>query len=87
LRTTLIKYYFGNIKGVNVSAVYNINGLFVDIGFLIYFIYLSLQGFEYKYTELLIATFGGSLFAVSQYLIAFVNIRGKAGTSDALIET
>jgi hypothetical protein len=44
-------------------------------------------GFEFSQFEFIIGTSGGILYSVAGYLIAYVNVRGIAGTSDALIET
>ncbi|CAI2373090.1 unnamed protein product [Moneuplotes crassus] len=87
LRTTVVKYYFGDAPEINISAVFNVNILYIDIAFLVYFYVLTYQGFEYTWFEFACGWFGGMSFSFAQYIIAYVNIRGNAGTSDALIET
>ena len=87
LRTTAMKYYFGDAKEVNISAVFNVNILCLDSGFFIYFIILNMENFEYSTFELTVGIFSGIIFSFASYLITYVNIRGKAGVSDALVET
>ncbi|CAI2372791.1 unnamed protein product [Moneuplotes crassus] len=87
VRAAILKYFFGTAKEVNISAFFNFIGVFSDIVFLIYFIILEVEGFDFTLHEYIAATAGGIIFSVSRYLIAYVNVRGKAGVADALIET
>ena len=46
-----------------------------------------IRGFRFSLFDFLLAQVTGVLWTYSTFIIAYVNIRGKAGTSDALIET
>ena len=84
----MIKYYLAyKDNNANVSAFFNLIFLMNDLMFCALFAVDTLLGFQYKANELYIAIFGGILFSSLTYIMAYVNIRGKAGTSDALIET
>ncbi|CAI2372527.1 unnamed protein product [Moneuplotes crassus] len=87
VRAAVLKYFFGTAKEVNISALFNFIGVFSDVMFLIYFIALEVEGFEFALHEYIAATVGGIILSLSGYLIAYVNVRGKAGVADALIET
>jgi hypothetical protein len=86
--TTLMKYYLAYDKNqVNVSAFYNFSSLINDTLFLGLFFAHYYRGFDFTLFEFLIGQITGSIWSLTAFLRAFVNLRGKAGTSDALIET
>lgn len=88
LMTASIKHFFGSTdNGVNISAFFNFLCLIIDVIFFVLFIIDLHNGFEFTRLELWCGIIGGYAFSLSGYLVAYVNIRGKAGTSDALIET
>lgn len=87
--TTIIKYFFDykSNKG-NVSAFYNLTSFIGEFLILIMFLAdVAIESFIYSFGDFMVALLQGVIYASSSYLIAYVNIRGKAGTSDALIET
>ena len=84
----MIKYYLAHKENdANVSAYFNFIFLINDLMFCVLFAVDAMLGFQFEANEFYIATIGGILFSSSSYIMAYVNIRGKAGTSDALIET
>jgi len=72
---------------VNVSAFYNFFSFIVDILFVSVLVIKLSNGFTIPTFEFILAQVAGGLFGVSTFLIAFVNLRGKAGTAGALVET
>ena len=54
---------------------------------LILFVIHLNQGLKVTTFELICGQITGAISSITAFLIAFVNLRGKAGTSDALIET
>lgn len=87
-RSVIVKYFvaFKENQG-NVSAYFNFSILWQDIICTGILILLILYGFDFTISDFLIGSFGGSIYSAWGYLIAYVNIRGRAGASDAIIET
>mmetsp|Transcript_14446 Transcript_14446/g.14409 ORF Transcript_14446/g.14409 Transcript_14446/m.14409 type:complete len:100 (+) Transcript_14446:407-706(+) len=52
-----------------------------------WFIVLIIQEFDFTLYDFAYATVSSIIFSLCGYLIAYVNVRGKAGVADALIET
>ncbi|CAI2371663.1 unnamed protein product [Moneuplotes crassus] len=87
LRSAILKYFFGSSPEIDISSLFNFIELFSDAIFIGYFMVLRSQRFEYTITDLIAGTISGTLFSCACNLVAFVNVRGKAGVCDAIIET
>lgn len=88
-KSTIAKYFFDykSQKG-NVSAFYSFSGMICDFIFIWTFVIdILIAGFRYTLFDMLIAFIQGILYAPCNYIWAYVNIRGKAGPSDAIIQT
>ncbi|CAI2373320.1 unnamed protein product [Moneuplotes crassus] len=87
IRAVILKYYFGTAKEVNVSALFNFICFISDLSMIAWFIVLIIQEFDFTLYDFAYATVSSIIFSLCGYLIAYVNVRGKAGVADALIET
>ncbi|CAI2371632.1 unnamed protein product [Moneuplotes crassus] len=87
MRTAVLKYFYGGVKEVNVSALFNFVMVFMEGSFCVYFIICVYQGFEYETLDLYVGILGGCLFSLSNYLYSYVIVRGKAGVANCLIES
>ncbi|CAI2368027.1 unnamed protein product [Moneuplotes crassus] len=90
VRAAVLKYMFGASKEVNFSALFNFANVVMEVGFCVYFGVLLywgwLEGLGFTWFELGVGIFGGLLYSLSNYIVAYVNVRGKAGVADCLIE-
>ena len=87
-RTVVMKYFLAyDSNQVNVSAFYNFYSFCQNFVMLIVFSVDMSLGFTFEIIEVILAQITGILWSICAFIIAYVNLRGKAGTSDALIET
>ena len=86
--TIVLKHYlaYGDNQ-VNVSAYFNFYNMLVGFIFFVCLLIDMVNGFEFPFIDFLISQSIGFLWCIVVSLMAYVNLRGKAGTSDALIET
>ena len=88
LRTVIMKYFLAYGENqVNVSAFYNFYSFIQNVLILCVFIIDINNGFTFRLIDIILAQTTGMLWSIWSFIIAYVNLRGKAGTSDALIET
>lgn len=88
MRNVIVKYFFArNDDNINVSAFTNLRGIIFEIGFFALFLIEVSNGFEFTWKEFIYGSFGGVLTSLAMFLMTYVNVRGKGGTSDAIIET
>ena len=88
LRNVIVKYFFGRKEdNINVSAFTNLRSMVFEIFFFGCLVAEINDGFEFTWNEFWAATAGGVLTSIAVFLMTFVNVRGKGGPSDAIIET
>jgi hypothetical protein len=81
-------YYYTDLPRSEMIMTHNIVNFIVTLPIVIYFGYVSYTNeFEYSISDVLIGSFGGFLNLVITFMTLTVVVKGKAGTSEALIET
>lgn len=81
-------YYYIDLPRSQMIGMHNTINCIVTVPIFLYFIYISYNN-ELQYTiyDVLIGSFGGFLNLVITFMTLCVVVKGKAGTSEALIET
>ena len=88
IRIVLIKYFLAHGENqADISVFSNIYSFIQNLIMLIVLIVHICYGFTFSLVDFLLAQTTGILWTYSIFIIVYVNLRGKAGTSDALIET
>lgn len=84
----IMKQHFAyKSNDINLPAFVNFFNFIVDFVFLLLFFFEHILGEVFDWHDIFLAQIAGFLWSFATFLIVYVNLRGKAGTSDALIQT